>query len=92
MLGKWCKQGVCSRLQAQFVAALRAALKPGAAPALAVCGGALATTFLSAGLAAGDGAVMKRLMDLLVAPLQVCRNMILTRFHTCNVNTGHCYC
>lgn len=57
--------------QAQFVAALRAALKPGAAPALAVCGGTLATTFLSAGLAAGDGAVMRRLMDLLVAPLQV---------------------
>jgi hypothetical protein len=58
-------------LQAQFVAALRAALKPGAAPALAVCGGTLATSFLSAGLAAGDGAVMRRLMDLLVAPLQV---------------------
>lgn len=53
------------------MAALRAALKPGAAPALAVCGGTLATTFLSAGLAAGDGAVMRRLMDLLVAPLQV---------------------
>lgn len=59
--------------QAQFVAALRAALKPGTAPALAVCGGMLATSFLSAGLAAGDGAVMRRLMDLLVAPLQVCR-------------------
>lgn len=59
-------------IQAQFVAALRAALKPCAAPALAVCGGTLATTFLSAGLAAGDGAVMRRLMDLLVAPLQVC--------------------
>lgn len=65
---------VCPALcapQAQFVAALRAALKPGAAPALAVCGGTLATSFLSAGLAAGDGAVMRRLMDLLVAPLQV---------------------
>ncbi|KAF8072444.1 hypothetical protein HT031_000103 [Scenedesmus sp. PABB004] len=56
--------------QAQFVAALRAALAPGAAPALAVAGGALATSFLGAGLAAGDGAVMRRLMGLLAAPLQ----------------------
>ena len=46
-----------------------AAVTSGGAPALAVAGGALATSFLGAGLAAGDGAVMKRLMELLAAPL-----------------------
>lgn len=55
--------------QAQFVSALRAALVPNALPALSVAGGALATTFLGSGLAGGDGAVMRRLMDLLIAPL-----------------------
>ena len=55
--------------QAQLVSALRAALAPGAPPALSVAGGALATAFVGAGLAANDGAVTRRLLDLLVAPL-----------------------
>ncbi|GFR48876.1 hypothetical protein Agub_g10725 [Astrephomene gubernaculifera] len=38
-------------------------------PLLQIAGGALATCFLESGLAAGDAVVMRRLMDLLSAPL-----------------------
>ncbi|KAG2435720.1 hypothetical protein HXX76_006917 [Chlamydomonas incerta] len=38
-------------------------------PLLQIAGGVLATTFLESGLAAGDAVVMRRLMELLSAPL-----------------------
>ncbi len=64
----------------QFVSALRAALRPGSPPALSVAGGALATAFIGAGLAANDGAVMHRLLGLLVAPLACWRQLAFPQF------------
>lgn len=60
---------VLEQYQAQFVSVLRTALAPGGAPMLSVSGGSLSTMFLETGLAAGDAVVMRRLIDLLVAPL-----------------------
>ncbi len=73
-----CK--ILDQYQAQFVSALRAALTPGAPPALSMAGGALATTFLESGLADGDAAVMLRLMGLLCAPLSRWRQLSYTAY------------
>ncbi|KAJ9521672.1 hypothetical protein QJQ45_015268 [Haematococcus lacustris] len=55
--------------QAQLVSALRTALAPGSAPTLLTAGWRLSTCFLASGLTAGDGVVLRRLLELLVSPL-----------------------
>ena len=57
------------QFQAQFVSALRSSLAAGPAPSLAAAGASLAAVFLDTGLAIGDAVVLKRLMNLLVDPL-----------------------
>ncbi|GAX74410.1 hypothetical protein CEUSTIGMA_g1858.t1 [Chlamydomonas eustigma] len=55
--------------QAQLVSTLRSSLQPGVHPELATAGGSLASTLLGSRVVAGDHQVMRRLMDLLTAPL-----------------------
>ena len=50
----------------------RASLSGSASPTLQAAGASLAASFLEAGLAGGDAAVLDRLMALLAAPLAPC--------------------
>jgi hypothetical protein len=56
--------------QAQLVSAIRLALAPEAAPGLQTTGCTLVACFLEAGLDGGDPVVVRRMMNLLLRPLQ----------------------